>query len=84
MSQYIKIESIDQLNELTEDNPYGVECFVLLNGGLRSSKTIHRDGEKYDVFNEIDETWQKRLTVHQLKEETNIIKALEVGALYKY
>lgn len=54
---------------------------------VRSSKTIFYDSteKKYDITHEIDGT-QETLTESEMLDEnkTNIGKALEAGALYKY
>jgi uncharacterized protein YaaR (DUF327 family) len=76
-----RIRNIGQLKELAKK---GLECFILLNGGLRSSKYIsyNPDGNKFYVFNYIDDSEQE-LTESQLldSEYTNIAEAMEKGAL---
>jgi uncharacterized protein YaaR (DUF327 family) len=76
-----RIRTIEQLKELAKK---GLECFILLNGGLRSSKYIsyNPDGNKFYVFNYIDDSEQE-LTESQLldSEYTNIAEAIEKGAL---
>ncbi|MDD5134958.1 MAG: hypothetical protein PHP01_06060 [Phycisphaerae bacterium] len=76
-----RIKTIGQLKELAKN---GLECFILLNGGLRSSKYIsyNPDGNKFYVFNYIDDSEQE-LTESQLldSEYTNIGQAMEKGAL---
>jgi uncharacterized protein YaaR (DUF327 family) len=76
-----RIRTIEQLKELAKK---GLECFILLNGGLRSSKYIsyNPDGNKFYVFNYIDDSEQE-LTESQLldSEYTNIAEAMEKGAL---
>jgi uncharacterized protein YaaR (DUF327 family) len=76
-----KIRNITQLKELAKD---GLECFILLNGGLRSSKYIsyNPDDNSFYVLNYIDDSEQE-LTENQLldSEYTNIAEAMEKGAL---
>ena len=76
-----RIRNIRQLKELAKK---GLECFILLNGGLRSSKYIsyNPDGKKFYIFNYIDDSEQE-LTESQLldSEYTNIAEAMEKGAL---
>ena len=76
-----RIRTIGQLKELAKK---GLECFILLNGGLRSSKYIsyNPDGNKFYVFNYIDDSEQE-LTESQLldSEYSNIGEAMEKGAL---
>lgn len=61
-----------------------VECFIVLNGGLRSSKRITYEDQLWNVYNEIDDTEQEGLTDLQLKQDTNIVEAIEQNALYEY
>ena len=79
----IKIKNIEHLKELADGN--AVEVFILLNFGLRSSKNLSydRDTDKWNVYNYIDDTEQV-LKTSELGVWTNIIKALDKGALYKY
>ena len=76
-----RIRTIEQLKELAKN---GLDCFILLNGGLRSSKHIryYPDDNSFYVFNLIDDTEQE-LTETQLldKSYTNIAEAMEKGAL---
>ena len=76
-----RIKTIEQLKHLAKD---GLECFILLNGGLRSSKYIsyNPDDNSFYVLNYIDDTEQE-LTETQLldKSYTNIAEAMKKGAL---
>jgi len=76
-----RIKTIGQLKELAKN---GLECFILLNGGLRSSKYIsyNPDDNSFYVLNYIDDSEQE-LTENQLldSEYTNIAEAMEKGAL---
>lgn len=83
-STNVMIKDFDHLQDLLNENDGHLECYIILKGGLRSSKTIQFDGVNYHVHNEIDDSWQDDLTKEQVLEETNIGKALEVGALYQY
>lgn len=78
-----KINSLDELKTLCSNNP--AECFILLNFGLRSSKDIEYDesSDAWNILNHIDDTEQV-VSTKELSEKTNIIEALEKGALYKY
>lgn len=61
--------------------------YMLVAGGLaRSSKRIafHPSTKTFNVYNEIDDTFQENLTEKQLKEETFIVDAIEAGTFYKY
>ena len=82
-----KINSIEELKkEATYDDKSVAEFFIMLNGGLRSSKrvTYFPDTDTYDVRNEIDDSYQEDLTEEQLQNETHIVYAIENGAFYKY
>ena len=59
------------------------EYFILLNGGIRSSKNISLDGKQFCIFNSVDDT-EQLLTEKELFDEgaTNIGKAMKVGALW--
>jgi len=78
-----RIESLEQLKELARK---GCDCFILLNGHLRSSKHIHydEDSKKFEIFNYIDDR-EQTLTEKQLMEKdyTNIGYAMTRGALFK-
>ena len=77
-----QIKTIAQLKELTTKG--GLECFILLNGGLKSSKYIsYNQKEKtFYVFNYIDDS-EDVLTERQIFDSacSNIGEALEKGAL---
>ena len=76
-----RIRKIEQLKELAKD---GMDCFILLNGGLRSSKHIRYcpDDNSFYVLNLIDDSEQE-LTESQIldSEYTNIAEAMKKGAL---
>ena len=76
-----RVNSIEQLKELAKN---GLECFILLNGGLRSSKYIrfHPDDNSFYVLNLIDDSEQE-LTESQILDSayTNIGEAMKKGAL---
>ena len=76
-----RIRTIEQLKELAKN---GLDCFILLNGGLRSSKHIrfHPDDNSFYVLNLIDDSEQE-LTETQILDSayTNIGEAMKKGAL---
>ena len=76
-----RIRTIQQLKELAKN---GLDCFILLNGGLRSSKHIrfHPDDNSFYVLNLIDDSEQE-LTEAQILDSahTNIGEAMKKGAL---
>lgn len=78
-----RIRTIKQLKELsTADN--GLDCYILLNGGLRSSKHIkyYPDDNSFFVLNLIDDSEQE-LTESQILDGaySNIGEAMQKGAL---
>jgi hypothetical protein len=84
MKEYLKVKSIKHLNKLLKQdfNSY----FILLNGGLRSSKDIYLTAEgSYQIFNDIDDS-EDILTEKELFDTsiTNIGKAIRIGAFYSY
>ena len=83
-----KITSIEELKkEAAYDDRKGMsEFFILLNFGCRSRKRIvyYPDTNKFDVFNEIDDSYEDDLTEEQLRNETHIVLAIENGAFFKY
>ncbi len=78
-----RVRTIDQLKELAKN---GLDCFILLNGGLRSSKHIryYSDGNSFYVLNLIDDSEQE-LTEAQILDSgySNIGEAMKKGALIK-
>ena len=84
------MKQITSLEELKKEAAYNdrsvAEFFIMLNGGLRSSKrvTFFPDTDTYDVLNEIDDSYQEDLTEEQLRNETHIVYAIENGAFFKY
>ena len=76
-----RIKTIGQLKELAKK---GLDCFILLNGGLRSSKHIryYPDDNSFYVLNLIDDSEQE-LTESQILDSayTNIGEAMKKGAL---
>lgn len=79
------IKDINELKQLAKkEKP--LECFVPLNFGLRSSKTIAYLGdERWWILNEIDDT-EQNLTTGQLMDKnlTLVGEALAAGCLMAY
>ena len=78
-----RIRRIKQLKELAKKE-MGLDCFILLNGGLRSSKHIryYSDDNSFFVLNLIDNSEQE-LTESQILDSaySNIGEAMKKGAL---
>ena len=84
-----KITTLADLQERANINlnPNGLECFILLGGGLvKSSKQIwyYPEEDRYDVHSDIDDADWEEIYLDTLERETNIIEALNKGALYAY
>lgn len=78
-----KIENLEELKNICSGE--SIDCFIQLNYGFRSSKTISYDKEAdtWYIFNELDDT-EQTISTRDLKDKTNIIEALNKGALYEY
>lgn len=75
-------KELDNLIRKVEGN-YPLECFVLLNFGLRSSKDISlNENNDYHIYNEIDDS--EETIVHSQLMSSFIGEAISKGALYKY
>ena len=78
-----RIKTIEQLKELAKDET-GLDCYILLNGDLRSSKHIryYPDNNSFFVLNLIDDSEQE-LTESQILDSaySNIGEAIKKGAL---
>ncbi len=82
---YRKIKDLEELKKLA--SPEALECFISLAGGaVRSSKNIAYcpQDDTFDVFNEIDGSWEESLSEKDLWNLTNIGEALDKGALWSY
>ena len=76
-----RIRKIEQLKELAKD---GLDCFILLNGGLRSSKHVryYPDDNSFYVLNLIDDSEQELTEAQILSSDySNIGKTMKKGAL---
>jgi hypothetical protein len=76
-----QIKTLQELRTLAAQSD-GVDVFLCLNGGLRSSKRVWYEKGHWDVFNLIDDSEQENLTDQQLESETNIPEAIRKGALF--
>ena len=78
-----RIRTIEQLKESAKN---GLDCFILLNGGLRSSKHIryYPDDNSFYVLNLIDDSEQELTEAQILNSDyTNIGEAMKKGALIR-
>ena len=77
------IRTIEQLKSASKD---GLECFILINGGLRSSKHIRYfdDENRFEIIHLIDGK-EEYLTPEQVMDQniSNIGDAMKKGALIK-
>ena len=80
-----KIKSQNELDTLIKNtkHDYPLECFVMLNFGLRSSKfvSLNENGDYY-VYNECDDS--EEIINHGDLMTSFIGEAISKGALYKY
>lgn len=80
-----RINSQQELDELIKkvEGGYPLECFVLLNFGIRSSKDISlNENNDYHVYNESDDS--EETIIHSQLMSSFIGEAISKGALYKY
>jgi len=70
------MDKILNMDQLKAESKNGLDCFILLNGGLKSSKHIWYDVES------IDDT-EVCLTEAELYTKSNIGEAIKKGALIK-
>jgi hypothetical protein len=84
MAKYNLVSSIEELKKLSLNE--NTEFFILLSGILRSSKTVRYflETDKFNVLNEIDNTFQKNLSENDLRLKTNIVEAIEKKSFFKY
>ena len=80
-----KINTQKELDDLIKNvkGGYPLECFILLNFGIRSSKEISlNENNDYNIYNEIDDS--EETIVHSQLMSSFIGEAISKGALYKY
>lgn len=77
------IKSVAELKKLTKNRSR--EGFIVLTGGLKSSKQIeyHPETKRFFIYNFIDDTSQT-LTEKELNTKSNIIKAINRRAFCCY
>ena len=80
----MKILSQEQLDSLIEEDPNkSLDCFVRVNYGLRSSKSITFDGDSYYIYNEIDDS-EDIIKHDKLMDSFPIGEAIKKRVLYSY
>ena len=82
MERISNIEQLDYLLEISEQ----VDCFISLNAGIRSSKTIWKQEDGvYTILNEIDDS-EDNLTKDELfdNQKTLVGEAMKKGSLFVY
>ncbi|MDX1936446.1 MAG: hypothetical protein SFU21_05000 [Flavihumibacter sp.] len=83
-----RITSIQMLKEeaASKNNGGYTDFFISLNSGARSSKGIiyYPDTNRFDVYNDIDGSFEDDLTEEQLIKQTHIGDAIDLGAFFKY
>ena len=82
MKKILSQEQLDELIHSSEDDV--LDCFVMLNGGARSSKSITLAGKDfYEIFNGIDGTVEA-ISYNKLMDSFPIGEAIKKGVLYAY
>ena len=68
------IKTIEQLKELA-NNDYGVDCYIQLNHGLKSTKLIQyfEDSDEWYIYNLIDSTSEKHDSTTTFKKSIVIL-----------
>ena len=80
-----RVKTIEQLKELAKAMG-GLDCYILLNGGLRSSKFIryYPEDSSFYVLNYFDDSHQRLTEAQMLNSDcSNIGEAMEKGCLIK-
>ena len=79
-----RINSQEELDKfIKENNNEPLDCFVLLNYGLKSSKEISMiENGDYWIYNDVDDT--EDIYSHDELMDSFIGEAITKGALYKY
>lgn len=81
-----KINSLEELKDVLSEEGETVEGFILLKGGIRSSKSMCNIGNgQYSIINEVDDT-EDTLTLEEFNDntKTNIGYAITNGMFYIY
>ena len=81
--KYIKIQNLEHFNSTLTEEPQ--DYFILINSHIRSSKSIFKDGDKYNILNEVDGS-EDLLTEEELFDTdiTHVGSCLTSGNLFKY
>ncbi|MFK7950466.1 MAG: hypothetical protein AB8G11_22960 [Saprospiraceae bacterium] len=79
------VKSLENLKELIDDNGDYVEFYILLAGGLMSSKRIMYlpEHDYVSIIHEVDDSEQE-LTFSEIATKTNLLEAINKFALFKY
>lgn len=79
----IKIEDLEHFEKTLTEEPQ--DYFIMINSYVKSSKSIFKDGELYNILNEIDDS-EIVLDVKELFDTdiTHVGSCLLEGNLFKY
>lgn len=85
MQKIMSLEELKKVSAYNDKKPYAY-FYILINSSMRSSKRIvyFPATNTFDLYNEIDDSFEDDLTEEQLLNETHIGIAIENGCLYKY
>lgn len=77
------VKNLGELKEMASIQSF--EGYILLKFGVRSSKHIEYNPKEdsWYIYNYLDDT-EQRMNTKELRKMTNIVEALERGALFKY
>lgn len=75
---------INSIEKLKSEAKNGLDCFIALSGGFRSSKHIwyKEDDNTFEIINQIDGA-EQCLTEAELYTESNIGEAMQKNSLIK-
>ena len=78
----IQIRDLDHLKRISSTR--GLECYIRLGSCFRSSKVVCFQDPGWWVLHEIDDSEVDYEDDEHLKQDSNIVEALEKGAMYVY
>lgn len=74
----VPIRTVDELMQRAAN---GVNTFIRLNYGVRSSKYVEFDGTRFYIFNEVDGT-EQRLLPNDLEQDGLLLEAIKTGNFF--
>lgn len=76
--------SIEQLIDICSINGRAEFYIKFANGLCRSGKEIHFDpvSRKFEIYNEVDDTWQSEISEEDLYSKTSIPEAIKKSSMF--